>query len=78
MVFGSNILCLLLVLLSCHAQEYANYARNAGVRKKNNRGTLVASVVTALFTGVTVNWLTGRKLKKKYDKEKKDLLQVEC
>lgn len=66
----------LVLILSCYAQDYAEYARGAGIRKKNNRGLVVASALSAVLGGVVGNWMSGKKLKKKYDKEKKDLLQV--
>lgn len=47
-----------------------------GARRRNNRGVALASVMSAVFGGVVGNWMTSRKLKKKHDKEKKDLLQV--
>ena len=86
-----------LLLVSCFAQDYAEYARGAGnniytlsslsplfhvqysfsgMQKKNNRGVLVASALSAVFGGVVGNWMSSRKLKKKFDKEKRDLLQV--
>lgn len=33
-------------------------------------------MMSAMFGGVVGNWMSARKLKKKHDKEKKDLLQV--
>lgn len=48
-----------------------------GARRRNNRGVALASVMSAMFGGVVGNWMSARKLKKKHDKEKKDLLQVQ-
>lgn len=74
------IICLLvgLSLLAINAQqnEYADYARGAGMaRKRNNRGPLATALVAAVCGGFVGSWMKGNSCKKKYAKEKKDLLQ---
>eukprot|EP01041_Mallomonas_annulata_P004959 gene4959-9920_t len=69
----TGILCLL-ALAPTASQDYAEYARGMG-RKKNNRGVMVVSVIGGVIGFVAGGWLTGRKLKKKHEKEKKQILE---
>jgi Ca2+-binding EF-hand superfamily protein len=66
----------LVFLAFAYAQDYAEYARGAGMqRKRNSRGPLLTAIVAALCGGAVGTWLKGRSAQKKYSKEKKDLLQ---
>jgi len=67
------LLCFLSVSpINC--QDYAEYARGMG-RKKNNRGSLVVGAIAGLVGFVAGGWFQSGRLKKKHDKDKKDLLQ---
>jgi len=80
-----NLLCILLslsiLLILCtisptHGQDYAEYARGAGMaRRRNNRGPVAMAAATGIFGGLVGSWFASNRLSKKHDKEKKDLLQ---
>lgn len=77
---GLSIICLIVgfSILAINAQQadYAEYARGAGMaRRRNNRGPFVTAIVAALCGGVVGGWMKGSSCKKKFAKEKKDLLQ---
>jgi hypothetical protein len=56
--------------------DYAEYARGAGMaKKKANSGPLMVGIVGGVVGTMFGGWLQGRKMKKKYDKEKKELIQ---
>lgn len=58
------------------SQDYADYARGAGMaRRRNNRGPVAVAVASGIFGGLVGRWMAGRGLRKKFEKDKKDLLQ---
>jgi Ca2+-binding EF-hand superfamily protein len=56
------------------SQDYAEFARDHGMQRRNNAGPLLMGAVGGVFGTVAGTWWTTRKLKKKHSKEKKDIL----
>jgi len=69
------LLFLATLVLLVGAQDYGEYARGHGMARRNNRGPLVAGVFGGVAGVMLGGMVTGRKLKKKWNKEKKDILQ---
>lgn len=77
MKFDSLVVLLVLIFLfAVSGQDYAEYARGAGMaRRKNNRGPIVTAVIAALCGGAVGSYMKGNSAAKKFAKDKKDLLQ---
>jgi Ca2+-binding EF-hand superfamily protein len=71
-VFG---LLLAVVMALVGAQDYGEYARGHGMARRNNRGPLMAAVLGGCAGALCGGVMTSRKMKKKWSKEKKDILQ---
>ena len=77
---GLNVfaVCMVVLLLLVNGQEYAEYAQRAGrgrTKKAGNGGMLLFSLATGVAASFAGGWLQAGRLKKKHDKEKKDLLK---
>lgn len=81
-----NFMLLMLIVLQLQvlveSQDYAEYARGAGYGRRKNANTnkgsgssLVVGAITGVLGSVLGSWLTSKKLKTKYDKDRKDLLK---
>lgn len=76
--FSSLLRVLLMVAFSSHliAQDYAEYARGAGIaRRRNNNGPVIMAAAAGIFGGVCGWLICGNQMKTKFDREKKDLVQ---
>jgi len=73
--------CALLILLVCvvtgQQNEYAEYARGAGRgrAKKQGGGGLLVAAITGVAGSFVGGWLQQGRMKKRHEKEKKDLLK---
>lgn len=77
-----RIVCLLLSLCllagTVRAQDYADAARGAGrgrVKKGGGGASVVFSVLSGVAGSVVGGWLQAGRLRRRHDKEKKDLLK---
>ena len=73
LLFSLLAICVSLVF----GQDYAEYARQRQTRgrKGGNGGAIVVSLVSGVAGSFFGGWLQQGRMKKRHDKEKKDLLK---
>lgn len=61
--------------LLCNAQDYAEYARGRGRAKRGGGAGWLLPLVAAAGGTVAGGWIQQGRMKKRHEKEKKDLLK---